>query len=611
MENETTRQTTVLVGGSNGTATLISILGDKSNSLNDGHVIRVVTRSKTKFIENKKPRVWSCHEQQMMSNLVPVPFQPKKWKSHMGAPDSVFGYNEMSAAFSGIGANDDGGVADIILLCCPVTAHLEILRHIARSFYELNTQEKLLRKNTKPIYIGTMYAGGGFDWMCRVAFCVEKPPSFQNWTRPLALFGLRSFPYLCKSTQPGVVKLFGRHPRLNVVVCPPTPSTRYHLNNLLSRVLQCSQTNINLHFMGISSDPNNGGDGSGEIVDAALINLIQAVKTDAKKTRKSLFFWRNAPLVDLSQPNLSMADLADPHSSLAFMGCTLNAVNQLLHPTILYDLFKDGGSLKWPTTKPTPLPRFYADGVSSEVGRLITTISTIEIYPVLYTIDTLLAPNGMQPVSAHHGGEPVGKFLLNETGNSPSDLARRSGLTEYVLLKEQQPDLPIATQRPTLNFQPVFNFLMYFGLKHNARLGSVLSPAYRDPSDPTRIKPIVTTRFFTDDIPHGLCIILGVAEILGFPLEHQLKETLTIVRTLQSWMGKQYVLPHSSTNIVKDAPDVKETSAPQAFGLCTIEDLKLFLSIHPFGQSSQLNVEHKIRNSPKFFQTTPFITSKL
>jgi len=612
------RQTTVLVGGSNGTATLTSILGDKSNPLNDGHVIRVVTRSKNRFIDGSgSPRVWKCHEQQMLSNLVPVSFQPKKWKTYMGRPDSVFSYDEMSAALSGIGADDDGGVADIVLMCCPVTAHLEILRHIARALYEMNEKSLLLSNSEKPLLFGTMYAGGGFDWMCRIAFCVEKKSNFTSWKRPLGLFGLRSFPYLCKSTEPGVVKLFGRYPKLNCAVCPPSPSTRFYLDNLLSRVLQCSQTNIHLNFMGISSAQSMGGDGSAAVVDAALNNLINVTSSsDLKQGNKSYFFRGNSPKIDLSQPNVSMADLADPHSSLAFLGCTLNASNQLLHPTICSSLFKDG-SITWPVNNPqyTKFPRFYADGVTKEVGRLIVTISTIEIYPILYTLDILLAPNGMLPISSHHGGEPVGQFTLNETGNSPADLARRSGLTEYVLLKQQNSKLPsIPTRRPSLNFYSMFSFLMFFGLKYNGRLGKVLSPAYRDPNDPTKIKPIVTTRFFTDDVPHGLCIILGIAEILGFDLEHHLKETLQLVRKLQSWMGKQYVLPSSSSSsrIVADAPDVKETSAPQAFGIYSLNDFKLFLSMSPFGENNQSFVEDKVRNS--FISrnnTEQFIQSKL
>lgn len=68
------------------------------------------------------------------------------WKTHLGAADSVLGYSDsddaddadefgdaFDKAISGIGTMDDGGVADCIILCCLVYAHLPILRRIARS----------------------------------------------------------------------------------------------------------------------------------------------------------------------------------------------------------------------------------------------------------------------------------------------------------------------------------------------------------------------------------------------------------------------------------------------------------------------------------------------
>ena len=53
----------------------------------------------------------------------------------------------------------------------------------------------------------------------------------------------------------------------------------------------------------------------------------------------------------------------------------------------------------------------------------------------------------------------------------------------------------------------------------------------------------MTSRFFVDDVPHGLCVALGLGEMLGFDLEKDTMMTLKVVRRLQSWMGKEYVLP--------------------------------------------------------------------
>jgi len=576
------KQTTLILGGSNGTKTLVSILGDKSNPENDGHVIRVVSRSPETFLDtNSKPILWTCNEQKAFSNLAPFDFLPKSWRSHAGRPDGVFGYSELEAALTGIGAQDDGEAADVCLLCCPVHAHLQILRKIARALYDLNARELLT--SDKPLLIGTLYAGGGFDWMSRIAFCVEKPVGFKGWSRPLALFGLRSFPYLCKSMEPGKVTLYGRFPQIQTAVTPCTPYTRYIVKALLGRVLQCSQTKIQIDFLGISSTNSNGGDGSGQIADLSYNHFLAADRATA-----------------LPRPRPSTADLADPHCSLGFLGCTLNSTNQLLHPTIIYELFKEGFA-SWPNdgSRP-PLPRFYADGATPAVGRLITEIGAIECYPILYTLDALLSPDGTQPISCCHGGEPVGRFLLTVAGNSPKKLAQRSRMTDCIAFKEHRQSADIEICRPKFNFRPLFEFMLYFGLSRNARLGSVLSPAYRDPNDPAKILPNTKTRFFIDDVPHGLCIFLGIAELLGLDLEKHTPETLRLVRKLQSWMGKQYVLPEKNPylRVVADAKDLKETSSPQAFGVYSIDDLKTFLSMSPFGVNKKSVMEDRVRSSP-------------
>ena len=48
-----------------------------------------------------------------------------------------------------------------------------------------------------------------------------------------------------------------------------------------------------------------------------------------------------------------------------------------------------------------------------------------------------------------------------------------------------------------------------------------------------RIRPNPATRFFTDDVQHGLRIYLGLAELLEFGLECDMKTTLHMVWRLQ------------------------------------------------------------------------------
>ena len=148
MSSQPPAQTTLLIGGSNGTSTLCAILGDKSKQNNTNHTLRVATRSSNKYLDNGSPRTWRCKEKKHLSDVVAADFLPTRVITHLGAPDSVFVYgnNEnntndektnnntpynlspLEQAISGISAPDNGGVADIIILACPVSAHLSLIK---------------------------------------------------------------------------------------------------------------------------------------------------------------------------------------------------------------------------------------------------------------------------------------------------------------------------------------------------------------------------------------------------------------------------------------------------------------------------------------------------
>lgn len=136
------------------------------------------------------------------------------------------------------------------------------------------------------------------------------------------------------------------------------------------------------------------------------------------------------------------------------------------------------------------------------------------------------------------------------------------------------------------------------------------------PAGQTGFVPVIDSRFFTDDVPHGravkssylrlfpasppsfhspqtrrlwiwqsidpfssatsgLCVLLGLAELLNV----NCPRVLYLIRRCQSLMGKTYVteLPDARGCFLV-GPDVKETSAPQAFGVHTLETLLHFLS---------------------------------
>ncbi len=699
-------QTTLLVGGSNGTATLCAILGDKSNPTNVNHVLRVATRSGDKYLDDNKaaPRVWRCTEKKHLSDVCAADFLPTRLITHVGAPDSVFVYGgqqeeegdttsndgtasltPLERAISGVHAPDNGGSVDIIILACPVSAHFALLRRIAKAMYNLDRRGLLGKSPARPpIYIGSLYGAGGFDWMSRIAFLKERPVDFDGtWKRSLGLFGLKAFPYLTKSLKAGEVSLHGRFPQLQVAVCPSNAGSRSRVKMLLDRVLQNNETGKKLEFLGLGSNELLGGDGTCEeelqvmeendytttsssavaaanayggaknaMIIAAQTHkqiktsaagtstatpIVMAANSSTAATNSGHSSTKNVlppkPALD-ALVTQSLADQADPSSSLAFLTCTLNSTNQILHPCILVALFRDeanperseeDGTISWnPTKELTPLPRFYADGAAkAEAGQLITAIAGGEMYFVIDALERLLSPRGYDPIAALHGGEPVGRKVMNFLGNSPHDLGSRSGLTHLALKKEfvnlygnesvkeataseSDEDNVIGNRAGLIKREELLAWCMSTGLSHNSRLNAVLSPCIIDESsrqeDGTiQIKPNTQTRFFTDDTQHGLVIYLGLGELLGFDLERDMPQTLYVVRRLQKWMKKEFVLPQdkvtASSKIVSDAKDVSETSAPQAFGVKTVQELKRFLQLDVFSETHELNAEGVLRNS--------------
>ena len=76
--------------------------------------------------------------------------------------------------------------------------------------------------------------------------------------------------------------------------------------------------------------------------------------------------------------------------------------------------------------------------------------------------------------------------------------------------------------------------------------------------------PDFSNRYFTEDIPFGLCIYKGVAEILG--------EKTPMMDTILTWtqekMGKEYL-----ANGKLLGKDLKETNVPQSFNINTLNQL--------------------------------------
>ena len=76
--------------------------------------------------------------------------------------------------------------------------------------------------------------------------------------------------------------------------------------------------------------------------------------------------------------------------------------------------------------------------------------------------------------------------------------------------------------------------------------------------------PDFNSRYFTEDIPHGLCIYRGIADLLDM----ELPVIDEVLAWAQGLMGKEYIVDGRLAG-----KDVGETYAPQVFGATTIEDV--------------------------------------
>ena len=77
-------------------------------------------------------------------------------------------------------------------------------------------------------------------------------------------------------------------------------------------------------------------------------------------------------------------------------------------------------------------------------------------------------------------------------------------------------------------------------------------------------QPDFENRYFTEDIPLGLCVYKGVADIVGVATPTMDK----VITWAQKYMGKEYVVDGKLTG--KDLP---ETNAPQRFGITELAQL--------------------------------------
>lgn len=83
---------------------------------------------------------------------------------------------------------------------------------------------------------------------------------------------------------------------------------------------------------------------------------------------------------------------------------------------------------------------------------------------------------------------------------------------------------------------------------------------------PVKYAPNFASRYFTEDIPYGLCVWKGLADICGV----KAPSITRLIEWAQPFMGKEYIVDGKLAG-----KDVAGTSAPQRYGIFSIDQLKL------------------------------------
>ena len=99
-------------------------------------------------------------------------------------------------------------------------------------------------------------------------------------------------------------------------------------------------------------------------------------------------------------------------------------------------------------------------------------------------------------------------------------------------------------------------------IQTNAAYQTIQHPVKKDRDG--KLRPDFTCRYLTEDVPYGLVVIRGIAEIVGLHTPN----IDNLLRWCQQKMGKEYLV-----NSKVQGKDVASSGAPQSYGLTTLESI--------------------------------------
>lgn len=207
-----------------------------------------------------------------------------------------------------------------------------------------------------------------------------------------------------------------------------------------------------------------------------------------------------------------------------FLAVTLMNINSVWHPTISYGFYRNKD-----ITKPFDEPPLFYYGADEYTGDKLAKVSDevmelkrvlLEKYPTLH-LDAL-----------HH----VSEWMTRSYGD---DIGDKTSI--YTMLRTNKG---------------------YRGLTHPMREVEV--------DGETKYLPNFKYRYFTEDIPMGLVVTRGIAELAGVSTPHM----DDVILWCQEMLGKEYIV-----NGKLEGKDIHSTRAPQHYGFT---DLETFMKVNHY-----------------------------
>jgi hypothetical protein len=207
-----------------------------------------------------------------------------------------------------------------------------------------------------------------------------------------------------------------------------------------------------------------------------------------------------------------------------FLAVTLMNINSVWHPTISYAFYR-----KWDGKTPFDTPPLFYYGADEYTGEKLDKVSN-EVLNLRKVLEEKYPSIDLS--SLHH----VREWMLRSYGD---DIGDKTSIYTMLITNKG-----------------------YRGLEH---------PTVKvDTPDGQKYMPNFKYRYFTEDIPMGLCVTRGIAELAGVPTPNM----DDVIVWCQECMGKEYLV--DGKFVGKDIP---QTRSPQTYGY---HDLDTFIKTNKY-----------------------------